>query len=211
MGVRLDRSFYQVPAEALASRLMGMLLVRVQDDGTRLSGLVVETEAYCGVTDLGSHAVRGRRTQRNEAMYGAAGLSYVYFTYGMHFCMNVVCGDVDEPVAVLLRGLEPVEGIERMHELRGLLGGKRRKDTDLCSGPAKICQAMAIDRSMNAVDMVTSDVLFMERPEVVRKGRLIRTARIGLNNAGDWTYKPLRWVMQGNPHVSPGRPPKPPA
>jgi DNA-3-methyladenine glycosylase len=208
MGTRLDRSFYQVSAETLASRLMGMLLVRVLEDGTRLSGLVVETEAYCGVDDLGSHAVRGRRTPRNEAMYGVPGLSYVYFTYGMHFCMNVVCGKVDEPVAVLLRGLEPVEGIETMHRFRGMQAGKRRKDTDLCSGPAKICQAMGIDRSMNAVDMVTSDVLFMERPGSVRKGRLVRTARIGLNNAGEWTYKPLRWVRQGNPHVSPGRPPK---
>ncbi|HLO40221.1 MAG TPA: DNA-3-methyladenine glycosylase [Phycisphaerales bacterium] len=207
MSTRPARSFFEVSPVALASRLMGMRLVRVLEDGTRLSGLIVETEAYCGPRDLGSHAVGGRRTPRNESMYGPAGLAYVYFTYGMHFCMNVVCGEVDEPVAVLLRALEPAEGIEIMHRQRGSLAGKGRKVTDLCSGPGKLCQAMAIDRGLNGVDLVTSDVLFLERPDGHKAPRLQRTARIGLNNAGDWTHRPLRWLIPGNPHVSPARPP----
>src|SRR5690606_26066686 len=109
---------YATDSIALARRLLGCRLVRVLDDGVRLTGVIVETEAYCGAADLASHAVGGRRTARNEAMYAKAGTSYVYFTYGMHFCFNVVCGEVDVPLAVLVRALEPVEGIGEMKRRR---------------------------------------------------------------------------------------------
>ncbi len=101
---RLRRVFFAIESETLARLLLGCRLVRRLDDGTRLSGVIVETEAYLGAPDLASHAVGGRRTERNEAMYAKAGTSYVYFTYGMHFCFNVVCGEEDLPLAVLVRG-----------------------------------------------------------------------------------------------------------
>lgn len=206
---RLDREFYAVSAEVLAQRLLGTRLVRVLDDGTRLAGLIVETEAYCGAPDLGSHAKGGRRTARTEAMYAQPGTAYVYFTYGMHFCVNIVCGKVDEPLAVLIRALEPVEGIEAMQTLRGpTSAGAARPVTDLCSGPGKLCRALAIDRDMNHIDMVRSTRLFCEASTAVPRRAIRRTARIGLNNAGEWTHKPLRWLIEGNPHVSKARPPK---
>ncbi|MCC6428735.1 MAG: DNA-3-methyladenine glycosylase [Phycisphaerales bacterium] len=199
-----------MPAVKLAPRLLGTRLVRILADGTRLSGIIVEVEAYCGPKDLGSHARGGRRTPRNEAMYAQPGTAYVYFTYGMHFCMNIVCGEVDVPLAVLLRALEPVEGIERMRELRGpLSSGRPRPETDLCSGPGKLCQALAIDHRLNHVDLVTGHGAFLEPMLNKPKGRTLRTARIGLNTAGDWTHKPLRWLLSGNLHVSPARPPIP--
>src|SRR5262249_30706689 len=115
---RWKREDYARPAEELARALLGTTLVRVLDDGTRLAGRIVETEAYLGVEDRAAHSFGGRRTPRNEPMYGKPGMSYIYFTYGMHHCFNIVCGEVDEPVAVLLRGIEPTEGLEVMRRLR---------------------------------------------------------------------------------------------
>ena len=120
--VRWKRQDFAKPAEELAPALLGHLLVRVMPGGQRVSGRIVEAEAYLGERDLASHAAGGRRTARNEAMYGPPGLAYVYFTYGMHFCMNVVCGRRDEPVAVLIRALEPVEGMAVMRRRRRSAG-----------------------------------------------------------------------------------------
>ena len=107
---RIPRSFLAVDPEKLARRLLGQRLVRTLGDGTRLAGIIVETEAYLGVRDRAAHSFGGRRTPRNESMFARPGTAYVYFTYGMHHCVNVVCGRRDEPVAVLIRALEPVEG-----------------------------------------------------------------------------------------------------
>src|SRR5262245_46221232 len=113
-GERWPREAFAGSAISLARRLLGAVLVRVLDDGEVLAGRIVETEAYLGVRDAASHAYKGRRTERNEAMYARPGTAYVYFTYGMHYCMNVVCGKEDVPAAVLLRALEPLAGLERM-------------------------------------------------------------------------------------------------
>lgn len=199
-GRRLPRSFFTCPAERLAPRLIGHRLVRVLDDGTRLSGVIVETEAYLGARDKACHTYGGRRTARNEAMYGVPGSAYVYFTYGMHFCMNVVCGDACEGVAVLIRAIEPVEGHERMRRHRG--GHRTWKDTDLCSGPAKLCQALAIDRAWNGVDLVEGAAFFLERGTPVGSGSLHRTTRIGIDGRGVWTSRLLRWYLKGSRHVS---------
>lgn len=198
-GRRLGRRSYALDAQTLAQRLLGCTLVRISDDSERLAGVIVETEAYIGVEDLASHARGGRRTARNEAMYAQAGTAYVYFTYGMHDCFNVVCGKIDEPVAVLVRALEPVDGLETMRRHRG---GDRR-DTDLCSGPAKLCQAMRINRTLNGVDLVTSDALWIEGSRSTSSERVIaRGARIGVGYAGEWAKRPFRWWVKGNPHVS---------
>ncbi len=201
---RLARSSYALDSESLARKLLGCRLVRILDDGARLSGVIVETEAYLGAPDLASHAVGGRRTARNEAMYAKAGTSYVYFTYGMHFCFNVVCGDVDVPLAVLVRALEPVEGIEEMKRRRAAgrnaLRLEKMKEADLCSGPGKLCAALGIERDLNAVDLVTDERLWIERGEAV--GEVGVGPRVGIGFAKEWVEKPLRFWVAGNPHVS---------
>jgi DNA-3-methyladenine glycosylase len=205
-AARLRRSDYGIGAETMARRLIGQRLVRLDQDGTRVSGVIVETEAYLGEEDLGSHAARGRRTARNESMYGPPGLLYVYFTYGMHFCANVVCGRREEPVAVLLRALAPEEGLDLMRARRQG-GGRRMAERDLCSGPAKLCQALGLDRAWDGVDLVESASIWIERTRTrsVAVSRLSRTGRVGLGlSAGDWGGAPLRWALRGSEHVSRG-------
>lgn len=242
-----------MPAEELAPALVGMVLVRVLESGERLSGRIVETEAYLGVKDRAAHSYGGRRTARNEAMYARAGTAYVYFTYGMHFCVNVVCGREDEPVAVLLRALEPLEGLEAMarnraaarrastSKLRGRVGGESRAEVteraetpvhslgaelgqaaravsvsgrpaaaldrvytpaDLCSGPGKLCSALQIGRELNASDLCEGEYLWLEAGEPVAAARLGSSARIGIDSAGAWAKRKLRWFEKQNPCVS---------
>lgn len=202
----LGRRFYTVDSVTLARSLLGQRLVRVLDDGTRLAGLIVETEAYLGKKDMAAHSFGGRRSARNEAMYMKGGTAYVYFTYGMHFCFNVVAGKVNEPIAVLIRALEPVEGIETMRRLRspGTQSGKgRHPDTDLCRGPARLCQALAIDRTLNAIDLTRDRRLFIEHGSQRPDPRLIGASpRIGIDYAGDWVARPLRFYFRGSPFVS---------
>lgn len=202
---RAARAFYAGDAPRLARRLLGQRLVRVLDDGTRLAGIIVETEAYLGVKDRAAHSFGGRRTARTEPMYGPPGTAYVYFTYGMHWCLNAVCGREGEPTAVLIRALEPTEGIEEMRRRRGI--GDERASTALCSGPARLCQAMDIERGMNGRDLATDQVLFVERVRrrVIGAEALGNTPRIGVDYAGEWAGAMLRWFIRGNPHVSPGR------
>lgn len=203
---RATRAFFATDAATLAVRLLGQRLVRVLDDGVRLAGVIVETEAYLGVHDRASHAWNGRRTPRNEAMYGAPGTAYVYFTYGVHFCFNVVCGRAGEPTAVLIRAVEPLEGIDAM---RGRRGAARRParpldDTDLCSGPGKLCRALGIDRQLNGADLTRDRRVFVERPRRLPfDGEQIGNGpRIGVGSAGGWAAEPLRWFLKGCPHVS---------
>lgn len=214
---RWKRADFATDPKRLARALLGQRLVRILDDGARLAGIIVETEAYLGERDRAAHSFGGRRTARNESMYQRPGTAYVYFTYGMHFCMNVVCGSEGEPVAVLLRALMPVEGLDEMRRHRS---GKRRRgaaplrDTDLCSGPAKLCQALRIDRALDGEDLVASPRLFIERAAgeggradadggvEIRRRDVARSARVGVSYAGEWAARPLRWFLSGNPHVS---------
>ncbi len=209
MPDRAGRSFFAIPASELAVKLIGCSLVRVLNDGSRLSGVIVETEAYVGPQDQASHAKGGRRTARNEPMWAIPGTSYVYFTYGMHFCMNVSAHRADHPGAVLIRALEPREGLERMRELREAastrgVGAKPMRDVDLCRGPARLCQALAIDRETNALDMVSCEAMWIERPKRGAKSpALVNTARIGIASAGpEWTPALLRWHVAESKFVS---------
>lgn len=172
-------------------------------DGTILGGVIVETEAYLGPEDRAAHSFGGRRTARTEPMYMLPGTSYVYFTYGMHHCMNVSAMAIGIPHAVLLRALEPIEGLDRMAELRGL-AGKPVRASDLCSGPAKLCQALAIDRGLTAVDRCTSLELWFERGWKLSDAGIGVSARVGIGYAGAWVDKPLRWFVLGNSCVSHG-------
>lgn len=204
---RLTRRDLSLGAPELARFLIGRRLVRILPSGERLSGLIVETEAYLGVPDRAAHSYGGRRTPRTEPMFGPPGTAYVYFTYGMHHCMNVAAAPEGDPVAVLLRALEPQEGLETMARHRGAGAGARGRGAirpqDLCSGPGKLCQALAVDRSFSGVDLTASGELFLEAgvgsapPE-----RLVNTPRIGVGYAGEWAAAPLRWYLAGSPHVS---------
>jgi len=190
---------FDVDPITLARRLLGQRLVR-RLHGRRLSGTIVEVEAYLGAVDRAAHAFGGRRTDRNASMYEEGGHAYVYFIYGLHHCLNVVCGRADEPVAVLLRALAPEEGREEMYRRRPAA----RRDEDLTSGPARLTQAMGIDRSLDGSDFRTDDDLRIER---VRRralpGRLIGSSpRIGVAYAGEWALEPLRFFVKGSPHLS---------
>lgn len=205
MPPRLTRAFLARPAQVVAPQLIGCTIVRILPTGERVAGRIVETEAYLGVRDMASHTYNARRTPRNEAMWGRAGLSYVYFTYGMHHCCNVVCGAEGEPVAVLLRALEPVEGLEAMAHLRRVpaLARDGSANRALCSGPARLCQALALTRAENLIDMVTSEALWLEaRPRGAKSPRLRRGPRIGIDSAGVWAHKPLRWGLAGSAYLS---------
>jgi DNA-3-methyladenine glycosylase len=195
---RLGREFFRRDAVTVARALLGQRLVRVLD-GVRLAGLIVETEAYLGAIDRAAHTFGGRRTARNASMWLDGGHYYVYFTYGMHHCGNVVAGEAGEPIAVLLRALQPTEGLDVMRARRG-----RSDDAHLCSGPGKLCQALAIDLTLDGVDLATSDVLFIElvRRRSLPTARIAMTPRVGVAYAGEWASKPLRFFVRGNRNVS---------
>jgi DNA-3-methyladenine glycosylase len=194
VGAPLPRRFYARDARVVAPALLGKLLVVA--DGRVLR--IVEVEAYLGEADPASHAFRGR-TARNAAMFGPPGHLYVYFTYGMHWCANVVCGDEGTAEAVLLRAGSPVAGTELMQAARGGRGG-----TDLASGPAKLCQAMGIDRALDGADLVAEGSGIGVHDDGVRPPRRPgRSTRVGIREGRDheWRY----WVP-GDPNVSRGRP-----
>ncbi len=210
----LSRSFFARPADQVAPALLGMLLVRRLDDRTLLTGRIVEAEAYLGPQDRASHAFNGRRTARNETMYARPGTCYVYLTYGMHSMCNVSCWKEGHPAAVLIRALEPLAGLDAMRRNRP--GFER--DRDLCNGPGKLCQALAIDRSLNGLDLTRDTRLRLAqghtRPRTDQMGSshesIARSARVGVDACADWAEAPLRWFLSPNPCVSTGRPSKSP-
>jgi len=180
----------------VAPELLGKVLVRSGPaPGAVRSGRIVEVEAYCGGEDPGSHAYRGE-TPRNRTMFGPPGGLYVYFTYGMHWCANAVCGREGEGVAVLLRALSPLAGVEEMWRSRP----RARREVDLTSGPAKLCQALGLDRTFDGADLTTADravwIADDGTPPPATPGR---TTRIGLTAGAD---HPWRWYVPGDPHVS---------
>ena len=206
MPPRPTKRFYRRDSVTLAKALLGQRLVRVLGNRkhTRLAGTIVEVEAYLGEKDRAAHTFGGRRTPRNESMWRDGGHAYVYFTYGMHHCVNVVASVAGDPVAVLIRALEPAEGLDAMYKHRS----KAKRDTDLCSGPAKLCQALAIDRNLDGCDLTQSKHLFIEqtRKTPLPAARITIGPRIGVSYAQDWADKPLRFFITDNPHVSKPRP-----
>jgi DNA-3-methyladenine glycosylase len=197
MGKKLRRSFYlREDTVAVARDLLGKLLVVPDADGRRVSGMIVETEAYLGIADRAAHSYGGRRTPRNEVMYGKAGHVYVFFVYGMYNQFNVVTGPADHPHAVLIRGVEPVEGLETMRSRRGEM-----KDRNLTSGPGKLCIAFGIDRSLNGEDLVGSRV-WLEDHRSLPDDEIAVGKRIGIDYAGADAEKPWRFWLKGNRFVS---------
>ena len=188
---RLPRQFFTREATEVARSLLGNVLVRVVG-GTRLSGAVVEAEAYRGSDDAASHAANGI-TDRNSVMFGEAGHAYVYFSYGVHHCLNVSTGQVGAPGAVLIRAVEPMEGTCQMLRNRGAQGV-----TVATNGPGKLAQALQIDRRLNGEDMVKSADLFFERGKAAFD--VGESRRVGVRAGADLRW---RYFVAGNPFVSP--------
>lgn len=189
----LPREVYAQPTLTVARQLLGARLVRILN-GIRLAGLIAETEAYIGEDDLGCHAARSGKTKRNAVMYGPPGHAYVYFTYGMHWCLNVVTEAVGFPAAVLIRAILPVEGIEIMAQRRG------GRDT---SGPAKLTQALGIDGTLNGADLcLPTNGLWIEPGTIVPDAAVERTPRIGLNTTPEpWKSIPWRFLWKYAPEL----------
>ena len=186
-------AFLERPAYEAAPLLLGCELERVVG-GKRLRGRIVETEAY-DQTDVASHSYRGK-TPRSEVMFGRHGHLYVYFTYGMHYCCNIVTGPDGHGAAVLIRAVEPLEGQAAMERLRGGHAGH-----GLTNGPAKFCQAFAIDKSMNGHDLAEAPLKLIVPAKfpAYETGRIVITTRIGIAKAQD---VPWRFYVRGNPYVS---------
>lgn len=209
---KLSRRFYARPTLRVAQDLLGKFLivanytenhkadnklVRIK----KLSGMIVETEAYIGENDLACHASRGK-TRRTEIMFGEPGHAYVYMIYGMYYCLNIVTEKKDFPAAVLIRAVEPKEGIERMIKKRRLKGYNPFNLAKLTSGPGKLCQAFGITKEFNGVDLLSDQIWIEDRGIKIKKKNIVQTKRIGVDYAGKCKNYPWRFYIRGNKFVS---------
>jgi DNA-3-methyladenine glycosylase len=188
---RLSQAFFNRPTLEVARDLLGTRLVHIEN-GTRLAGTIVETEAYVGETDLGCHAKAGR-TPRTAVMYGQPGHAYVYFTYGMHWLFNCITEREGFPAAVLIRAIDPIDGVELIASRRG-----SRPRREWTNGPAKLTQALGIDSSHNGLNLCTSDSpLFLETGEPIADERVTTTPRVGLYTVPEpWKSVPWRFLAK---------------
>ncbi len=190
----LDRHWFDRPAAELARELLGARLVHGSSDGV-VGGRIVEVEAYRGPEDRAAHSSRGR-TPRNAVMFGEPGHLYVYLIYGLHHCLNVVAGPGSKPEAVLIRAIELDEGLALARERRG----PRALDHRLASGPGNVARALGVDRSLDGVDLLTGPVRVEARNGTMPRAR--RGPRIGVEYAGAWATRPLRFWIADDRHVS---------
>ena len=191
----LKQSFFARDTLLAARDLLGKKLVRTLN-GQQLSGLIVETEAYLSEADSANHAAKGR-TPRNSVMFEAGGIAYVYFVYGMHYMLNVVTGVAGKPCAVLLRAIQPLEGVETMRALRG------NKTQHLTDGPARLCQALNIDKSFNRWDLTQGSRLWIEDAPPPPAAQIMTGPRIGIGYASPQAKQaPWRFWLKNNPYVS---------
>lgn len=195
--IRLPRTFYLRPTLTVARDLPGRYLIR-RLGSTTLIGRIVEVEAYLGSRDPASHTYRGR-TPRNEVMFAGGGRLYVYFTYGMHFCCNVVTEGKGRGCAVLLRAVEPLEGIDIMRDLRNAGRSRVRADGELCNGPGKLCQAFGIARSENGTDLCGDTIWLARKRGESTPLTIMRSTRIGITQGRE---HPWRFFLKDNPFVS---------
>ncbi len=194
---KLPREFYtRSDVLEVARDLLGKKLVVPDRNGSRVAGLIVETEAYRGPEDRASHAYNGRRTTRTETMYDCGGTAYVYFVYGMYHQFNVVTNVEDIPHAILVRAVEPVEGLDAMRRRR-----RGRSEYELTSGPGRLCLALGIDRKLDKADLL-GDRVWIEEGVSISPRQISRGPRIGIDYAEEWIKKPWRFWIRDNPFVS---------
>ena len=195
--MKLPREFYTRPDVLEVARdLLGKKLVVPSRNGSRVAGLIVETEAYRGPQDRASHAYNGRRTRRTETMYNIGGTAYVYFVYGMYNQFNVVTNVTDFPHAVLVRAVEPVEGLDIVRRRR-----TGRSEYELTSGPGRLCLAMGIDRGLDNADLLGNRV-WIEDGISISPRQIARGPRVGIDYAEEWVTRPWRFWVRDNPFVS---------
>ena len=204
MADRLTRKFYARDTIEVARDLLGRRLVHRLPDGTRLSGVILETEAYLGVEYPCCHTFAGRRTPRTETMYAEAGTSYVYFIYGMYFCFNVVTMARGVPEAVLVRALDLREGVASIHARRPLASAHH-----LANGPGKLCAALGITRAHDGLDLVSDPTLFIEDDGAVLDADVVCGPRVGLGDKHDAVHWPLRYGLRAHPALSQAKFPPP--
>jgi len=195
---KLESGFYlRKNVLVIARELLGKILV-TNWEGIVTSGRIVECEAYNGITDRASHAVGGRRTARNEIMYGAGGFSYVYLCYGIHHLFNVVTNLQDVPHAILIRAVEPVEGIEEML----LRTGKKKPDHTLTRGPGNVSKALGIYTKHNGIFLSDEKLFIADDGKKYTRSDIVASPRIGVDYAGEDAKLPYRFYVRGNPYVS---------
>lgn len=194
---KLSREFYTRPDTLQIARdLLGKTLVVPDENGDRVAGKIVETEAYLGIEDKAAHSYNNRRTKRTETMFAEGGTAYVTFIYGMYFQFNVVVGAIGTPHACLIRAVEPLENVEMMRQRRGQM-----KDKNLTSGPGKLCIAFGIDKSFNDADLTGGKVWLEDGAEIL-DSEISVGKRIGIDYAEEYAEKPWRFWVKGNPFIS---------
>ena len=194
---KLTKKFYTRDVKTVAKNLLGKILVK-KDGSSVLAGRIVEVEAYDGNVDRAAHTYGGK-TKRNEIMFNEGGYFYVYFTYGAHFCCNVVTGKKDQGTAVLIRAIEPVKGLNKM--IRNRFGRKllnEKERFNLTSGPGKVCQAMGINKSHYGTDLTLDKIFILDAPKI-KKSMIAVTKRIGIKKSVDL---PWRFYIKENPYIS---------
>lgn len=198
---KLKRAFYERNTETVARELLGKILVH-EIGGVRISGKIVETEAYLGTKDKAAHSYGGRRTPRVEVMYNSPGFSYVFMIYGMYNCFNVVTQKVGIPEAVLIRALEPLDGVEEMSQNRfnkTLESLNKRNLLNLTNGPGKLCKALGIDKSLNGEDLLGNKLYIIDNNETFS---IEESKRIGIDYAEEAKDFLLRFYIKENKYVS---------
>ncbi|ANC78241.1 DNA-3-methyladenine glycosylase [Fictibacillus phosphorivorans] len=187
---------WNLPTLDLAKELLGMKLIHIDDDGIT-SGYIVETEAYLGPEDRAAHSYNNRRTARTEVMYSEAGMVYTYFIYGMHVCFNIVSGPLHKPEAILIRALQPIEGIEKMKERRA----RAKNEIQLTNGPGKLSKAMGFTLHDNGKKLNEGNIRIEEGMNIV-PDEIISGPRIGIQYAEEAVHYPYRFWIKNNPYVS---------
>ncbi len=195
--MRLEQEFFLQDALTLAKELIGKGLVR-EMDGRTIITRIVETEAYIGPEDKGCHAYNNKRTKRTETMFLEGGHAYIYLIYGMYYCLNVVAAEKDKPEAVLIRAVEPLEGLEYIQENRKI---KSNKLEDLTNGPGKLCQALGVDKSLNGSNMILGTQLYVVELEQ-SKVEVCSGPRINIDYAQEYKDVPWRFYIKGHPFLS---------
>jgi len=200
---KLPREFYLRPDTLeIARDLLGKLLVVPTATGERVSGMIVEAEAYLGAIDKAAHSYGNRRTKRTETMFALGGTVYIFFIYGMYFQFNVVAGEIDTPHAILIRAVEPFENVEIMRERRLLKNPTSKiSDKNLTSGPGKLCIALGIDKSFNNADLLGEKV-WLEDFRTFSADQIACGKRIGIDYAEEFAEKPWRFWVKDNAFVS---------
>jgi DNA-3-methyladenine glycosylase len=207
--MKLKKNFYLQDTLTVAQNILGSILIHKLPEGT-VSGMIVETEAYLGITDKGAHSYGGRHTPRMDPLYKRGGYAYIYQLHGYNYCLNVVTEKEDQPRAVLIRALEPVEGLELMAGRRGIEltinDVKNREDKpssrlrNLTNGPSKLCQAFAIDNTLNGLDLLGYELYIISDKNI--EDEIVASPRINIEYAEEYQDKPWRFTIKGNSFLS---------